>query len=298
MLSNGKQEHNSLLDNMPDSSLWEFRAQLEIFARLVMQRIPVDGRNGTIAIGKFTVDGRYEPCPFSLLLRQQLEWALESYTSLTVLPAEKIRQEVHQQSIQLKGPAPNRLEGILNILESDLFINGSCQENDHNIIVWMLVYEKRSKERIFSKKMILNKQFLPYDLIDESEKEGNTVNVQFFNEYLKNSHESKIHVDLWVDKLDGVYREDDKMVVYLRSSEAAFIKLFYLNTRGDLCQLFPNKFYRNEIVAADSVIKLGDEDDPFDFVTTPPFGVELLFVLASNKRFLEIDSQETADGFY
>ncbi|MBN1998183.1 hypothetical protein JW935_11555, partial [candidate division KSB1 bacterium] len=29
-----------------------------------------------------------------------------------------------------------------------------------------------------------------------------------------------------------------------------------------------------------------------------PFGVELLFVLASNKRFLEIDSQETADGFY
>jgi hypothetical protein len=104
---------------------------------------------------------------------------------------------------------------------------------------------------------------------------------------------SPLAVNAWVDRGCGAtYPVGSQMVVYVRCSKDCWVKVFHTSADGETKLLFPNKVDRNNRLAGGEVHPLGDASYPFQFDITPPLGVEMISVVASDKAFS--DAGETA----
>lgn len=95
-------------------------------------------------------------------------------------------------------------------------------------------------------------------------------------------------VGVWSDKgVEAVYIEGDKLVLRIQSEISAYLLVDYYQSDGNVVHLLPNSVDRN-VVEAGKAFVIGKSPEGYQFVVTPPFGQELLTVIAS-PRPLEAD---------
>lgn len=100
---------------------------------------------------------------------------------------------------------------------------------------------------------------------------------------------SDFHVTIEPDRRD-VYREGDKLKLYVKSSKDCYIEIYNVLHDGSTQLIFPNKYWLEEHSPKDNLIKanartLIPPDSSFDLRVSPPYGIETLKVIASTKPF-------------
>ena len=104
-----------------------------------------------------------------------------------------------------------------------------------------------------------------------------------------------IHVD--VDKPDRIYRKGDTMTVAVKAEKECYVYLVYYSG-DDATLLFPNKHQQNNLIPAQTAVSIPGDDAPFLFRTTgPPFGQEVLHVIASTEPIDAVGKLEEGVAF-
>lgn len=90
-------------------------------------------------------------------------------------------------------------------------------------------------------------------------------------------------LEVWPDKgVDAVYRAGDRLVVRIQAGAAAYLQVDYYQADGQVVHLLPNPVDSNFVPAGQGMV-IGKSAAGYQFTVTPPFGQELLTVIASQK---------------
>ena len=92
-----------------------------------------------------------------------------------------------------------------------------------------------------------------------------------------------------VDHGDGVYREGETLAIRFAAERDARLYLLYHMADGRCVLLFPNPAHADNRVPARQILQLPKPGEPFRFRIRPPFGVEVLQVLACAQPISELD---------
>jgi hypothetical protein len=86
---------------------------------------------------------------------------------------------------------------------------------------------------------------------------------------------------VWVNKgSKEIYSEGERLLVHVLSDHSAHLQMDYYQADGQVVHLLPHPLDRNRVEAGE-IFSLGKPDNAFQFAVVPPFGVEMLTVVAS-----------------
>ena len=93
-----------------------------------------------------------------------------------------------------------------------------------------------------------------------------------------------------VNRDDFRYAEGDKLVIEFTAEQDAFLYLLYHQADGSTLLLFPNEARSDNRIAAKKTVSVPAANEEFRFRVRPPFGKEVLQVLATLKNAPELDA--------
>jgi hypothetical protein len=89
------------------------------------------------------------------------------------------------------------------------------------------------------------------------------------------------HLNIQANKEQpATYMAGETLRIQVVSDRDAFLRVDYYQANGEVIHLLPNLFDNHRLKAGE-VFTLGSPDDAFQFKITPPFGLEILTVIAS-----------------
>lgn len=91
------------------------------------------------------------------------------------------------------------------------------------------------------------------------------------------------------------FREGDLVSFYVSLDKDAYLTIFYQDAGNQLSVLLPNTLYPQNFFHAGLFIPIPNEQNPFQFRITPPFGKETLWVFASDKPLFNASSDASSD---
>lgn len=95
-----------------------------------------------------------------------------------------------------------------------------------------------------------------------------------------------LSVKVWTDKTK--YKEGDKLAIHFEASEDCYLTLIDINPRGEAIVIFPNDFNRNNRIESGRVYTIPNDEMGFDFITEPPYGVDILKAIASREPIISL----------
>lgn len=101
-------------------------------------------------------------------------------------------------------------------------------------------------------------------------------------------------VKVWTDKPQ--YNKGDRINIFVKGNKPFFARVVYKDINGNLLQLLPNSFRKNNYFQGGSIFQIPSGMDQFNLEVQPPFGEENIIVYASTKRLGLIDKQEIGGG--
>jgi hypothetical protein len=88
------------------------------------------------------------------------------------------------------------------------------------------------------------------------------------------------------------YRQGDVLTVKVQSELEAYVYVLYEQADGQVFQIFPNNIQPENRIPAKTEVEIGAGDDLFRWKVGPPFGVEVVKVIASKKPIDALNKKE------
>jgi len=88
-----------------------------------------------------------------------------------------------------------------------------------------------------------------------------------------------LHVQVWTGKKH--YQQGEKIKVYLKGNKPFYARLLYKDAGGNLVQLLPNPFRKENYFNGGVIYELPSGNDKFDLEVSPPFGQEDIILYTS-----------------
>jgi outer membrane protein OmpA-like peptidoglycan-associated protein len=97
---------------------------------------------------------------------------------------------------------------------------------------------------------------------------------------------SDLQVGVWVDRPDGLYLPGERLVVYVRVSQAAYVHVLNVDATGLTTRLVPNPWETGTLIPAAGVKAYpAGASSGYSFAVSQPYGSNLIKVIASSKPF-------------
>ena len=94
-------------------------------------------------------------------------------------------------------------------------------------------------------------------------------------------------VKVWTDKKE--YKEGDKIKIYMRGNKPFYAKVIYKETTGNLIQLLPNPYRKDNYFNGGVIYEIPSGNDKFELEVNPPFGEESIMIYASVSQLGDLD---------
>jgi len=95
-------------------------------------------------------------------------------------------------------------------------------------------------------------------------------------------YKTNVPFRVWTGKSKGVYRKNDRLVVHMRSEVDCHVRVFYIQSDGNIYQIFPSNPYEQDFLRAEHTYDIGGSNDDVELVITgSTFGQESIKVFAS-----------------
>lgn len=103
-------------------------------------------------------------------------------------------------------------------------------------------------------------------------------------------------INVWTDRgRNPLYNNGEKMVLYLRANKECYVRLLYITSDDNVLLIYPNRYGASDKLQPGKVYQIPGKNNRFDFEIVPPYGPEILKVIASNKP-LPKPKGEAIDG--
>ncbi len=255
------------------------------------------GGNASVVIGNFIYQNTKMSSQFTAYFKEKIETELGKVGAMKVIGSKDVSLYLKSHGIQFDGTA----QGLAAIAGADATIIGSYWELDDNLEVKTQIISRLTGETMGSANLSFPAKLVPASI---SLKPDNYSQIQSDLALLAdNTRNDRLKIVVWTDKGDGgVYKEKDKLLVYVKTNKDCYIRLVYHDAGGNNIQILPNSRSEKQFkILADSVYTIGGEDSRFSFEISQPFGTEIIKAFASLNPFPELNAgsvEELDNGLY
>lgn len=110
--------------------------------------------------------------------------------------------------------------------------------------------------------------------------------------------DSALRIKLAADRGDGgLYRKGDKLYLFLKANLDCYAKIIYHQVDGTRVVIFPNAYHPDARILKDQLYQIPPSATAFSFEVVPPFGTELIRVMASTEPLAPDTGEKTTEGF-
>ncbi len=214
------------------------------------------------------------PGPMAEFLRQKIELMLQSSTKFSVISQEAVRSS----QIQLSDAGYQTLtqpDYASQAAGAKYVVSGNYWKDGDKLDLNLKMVDVNTHLLAGTASVDMPLSWLPgVPLAPEN------YNPTVDDNLIKNERKGEdLKIDVWVDRLDGMYHEGDTVNIYIRSNEDCFTQLVYNDAGGNAVLVFPNKVDWNSKLRGGITYKV-----PGPFRITPPFGREILKAYASDTQ--------------
>jgi len=98
-------------------------------------------------------------------------------------------------------------------------------------------------------------------------------------------------VQVWTGKKE--YKQGEKIKIYIKGNKPFYAKILYKDAGGNIVQLLPNPFKKDNYFNGGVIYELPSGNDRFDLEVSPPFGREDVILYASTAQLgdLRLDTR-------
>ncbi|MBI4651062.1 DUF4384 domain-containing protein, partial [Candidatus Desantisbacteria bacterium] len=133
-----------------------------------------------------------------------------------------------------------------------------------------------------------------FEAIEKAEKSNLTYDFAVDKMYFAKREEktSDLNIKVWTDKKE--YKIGDPLTIYFKSNKNCYVTLFDIGTSGKINILFPNSFYKDNVINADVTYSIPGDFLGFKIELLGPAGIERIKIAATIDKFAfkSIDSGE------
>ena len=104
-----------------------------------------------------------------------------------------------------------------------------------------------------------------------------------------------LKVQLWADK--QAYQQREKVKIYLKGNKPFYARVLYKDASGNLLQLLPNPFRKENYFNGGVVYEIPSGNDRFELEVTPPFGQEDIVLYAGTAPLGDISVETQGDVY-
>lgn len=180
---------------------------------------------------------------------------------------------------------------------ADMYVTGSYWITREGLRINARLIQVKTYTIISAAKVLINKDGLPLkDPPAAREKAGETTYALTIDSLLNLEREGQsFNIKVWTDK--GEYQIGDTMTFYFRSDKDCYITLIDIGTSGRVTILFPNAFYKDNLIRAGTTYTVPDDSYGFKIDVDGPVGLERIKAIATTKP-LSLSQMDFSRGFY
>lgn len=96
-----------------------------------------------------------------------------------------------------------------------------------------------------------------------------------------------------------VYHIGEMVIFAVRASQSCYLTLYDISTKGEVTQIFPNRYAQDNWIQGGTVYRIPDKQDSFDFEITGPPGMERVRAIGTleNVNFFESRKIDATEPF-
>ena len=93
-----------------------------------------------------------------------------------------------------------------------------------------------------------------------------------------------VPIRVWTNKTSGIYRKNDKLVIYLQPDQDCYVRVYYIQSDGAVVQTFPSDAHESGFLKRGLLYGVGGKEDDVELVITDEtVGQEFIKVFASTR---------------
>lgn len=214
----------------------------------------------------------------------------------TKLLSGLVNRVVEQQS-RLKGLSPEEL-----MQQPDGLLRGEVWDLQNAIRVHLRLIDSKSGQELSRTESRIPIRWFAREIAFKPPESKSLTIIQkmiaLLDQFFPDGGDFRVVV--WPDKgKEALYIEGDKLIVQILAEESAYLQVDYYQTDGKVVHLLPNDRDPN-FAERGKVFTIGTPQDRYEFVVKPPFGEELLTVIASQQpleKLLTTEMIESATSY-
>ena len=208
---------------------------------------------------------------------------------------------------------PRRLRGIGGIAKpksvvtlaensgADVVINGNYWDMPEGVELFVSMRQRQDGVVLGTPRVLIPSALLPVQAVavppNLQQAQSNELVEDTIAPLSSTQTSNPLKVEVWTDRGPGaVYSEGEELLVNVRVTQDAYVRLFYTDASNQTYQIFPNRYRADGRIRAGSVITIPGPEDGFAFQVKAPFGIESLTAIASRKPFSSQDAQVPYTG--
>ena len=97
-----------------------------------------------------------------------------------------------------------------------------------------------------------------------------------------NGYSTGVPINVWINKSSGIYRNNDRLIVYLRPEEDCYARVYYIQSDGTVVQIFPSHEKESGFLKKGLAYGVGSKEDDVELIVLDEtVGQEFVKVFAS-----------------
>ncbi|MBI3078547.1 MAG: DUF4384 domain-containing protein [Deltaproteobacteria bacterium] len=219
--------------------------------------------------------------PLSVFIKERLREQLSRSGLFALVEASRLRG----LSIEERPKAGAALAAASG---ADVVISGNYWDTPAGVELFVPVRQRQGDILLGVSRALLPASLLPRDIVaapPNLERARENERIEDRIAPLSGTQPANpLKLEVWTDRGRGaIYAEGEEVVVMVRASQDAYLRLYYTDATNQTYQVFPNQYRPDGRVRGGMVVTIPAPEDRFAFRVKAPFGVESLTALASRK---------------
>ena len=103
-----------------------------------------------------------------------------------------------------------------------------------------------------------------------------------------------LKVKIWTSQRE--YKKGEHIEVFMQGNRDFYARVVDITSSGDIVQLLPNDYRKNNFFRSGRVFKIPDKGDVFQLNVSPPYGVDTIVVFASEVPLGNVNLEPAGQG--
>ena len=112
---------------------------------------------------------------------------------------------------------------------------------------------------------------------------------------VSNESSASLYVEAWTDKKE--YRQGEAISIKIRGNKPFFARVIYKDVAGDMIQLLPNPYRKDNYFNGNTIYEIPSGKDEFKITVNPPFGEENIIVYASTSQLGDLNLEASGSVY-